>query len=527
MKSTLEWVGEGFRINPPHPSAPPPFTSPPHPCPAGSHWNSVTQACEPIGFRANPPGPSAPGPSLHAQPSSPPRATPETVSPAQRAAPPRPVPHSAPPPFPCPAGTSWNGSECAPMRYLGLSIPPGVQQAHAKAILVAWNTQHHALADYGLTDVANPAWAERDGIVLHAFAQWWSGTPALNPNADQADANGVVVAQLTDAHVSALDNWFAQQGQQALPGVPVVDAAASKELLILWSKTDGAGQAGALADYGLNPGDVTPVWTTRDATELQLFQTWWNAQGNTAVATSGALDIPTSNALKKWFVGRLSSIPSGWVAPPAQPSAGACPAGQVWDDTNKVCQPAPAAASAEPPAKSNAMWWVLGGLAVVAGSAVLLSSRAVGGKMAPVRDNPGGYYVRVRGGNRETYGPYPTLQRAKTFARIGAQKGAHDRVVVRGGRIVRHYRAGTGESLVHENPTGQKAIAAIWRVQLNSQGYDSRGRYFGRGQPLYEYVAQDARGRYIATDEIRATNRNHAKDLVRRRLSTYDVKFTR
>lgn len=67
----------------------------------------------------------------------------------------------------------------------------------------------------------------------------------------------------------------------------------------------------------------------------------------------------------------------------------------------------------------------------------------------PFRENPSGYYVHVRGGNKETYGPYTSLQRAKTFARIGAQHGKHDRVVLRGGKVVRHYRAGTGESLVH------------------------------------------------------------------------------
>jgi hypothetical protein len=331
---------------------------------------------------------------------------------------------------------------------LGLTIPPALQQAHAKGILVAWNTQHQIVSDYGPADVMNPSWTQRDGIVLHAFAQWWTGTPQLSPNSDKADAGGVVVAQLTDAHVAALDAWFAGQAQQ-VPGGQALDTAASKALLVLWSKTDGT----APNNYGLDPSEFAPAWTARDTSELALFQTWWNALGKPVIPTNGALDVASSNALKTWFAESLANPPSGWVAPGAKPASATpqCPPGKLWDEVNQACQPLPAGVSVpgEPPAKSNTMWWVLGGLAAVAGGALLLSSRAVGGKMAPVRDNPGGYYVRVRGGSNETYGPYPTLQRAKTFARIGAQKGAHDRVVVRGGKVVRHYRAGTGESLVH------------------------------------------------------------------------------
>lgn len=62
------------------------------------------------------------------------------------------------------------------------------------------------------------------------------------------------------------------------------------------------------------------------------------------------------------------------------------------------------------------------------------------------------------------------------------------------------------------------------RVKLDSGGYDSRGRYFGLGLPLYR--ASDDRGDVDV--ELRATDRAHAKDLVRRRLGPkYDVRFTR
>lgn len=62
------------------------------------------------------------------------------------------------------------------------------------------------------------------------------------------------------------------------------------------------------------------------------------------------------------------------------------------------------------------------------------------------------------------------------------------------------------------------------RVKLDSGGYDRRGRYYGVGLPLYR--ASDDRGDVDV--EIRANDRAHAKDLVRRRLGdAYDVKFTR
>lgn len=82
---------------------------------------------------------------------------------------------------------------------------------------------------------------------------------------------------------------------------------------------------------------------------------------------------------------------------------------------------------------------------------------------------------------------------------------------------------------VFENPAEKtsRVIAAVWRVRLDSRGYNSRGQYFGLGQPLYSFVAQDSRGRYVAIDHIRATNLRHAKDLIRRRLDKYEVRFTR
>jgi hypothetical protein len=53
---------------------------------------------------------------------------------------------------------------------------------------------------------------------------------------------------------------------------------------------------------------------------------------------------------------------------------------------------------------------------------------------------------------------------------------------------------------------------SLRRVRLNSGGYDSRGRYFGIGAPLFRYVSEDG----SIDDEIRGKDREDAKDEIRR-----------
>lgn len=77
------------------------------------------------------------------------------------------------------------------------------------------------------------------------------------------------------------------------------------------------------------------------------------------------------------------------------------------------------------------------------------------------RPNASGYYVwALASGSNEPlaegpWGPYETLESAKTFARIGATEGAHDRAVSlgfdpesAGFRIVRRYKSRTGERVL-------------------------------------------------------------------------------
>lgn len=56
----------------------------------------------------------------------------------------------------------------------------------------------------------------------------------------------------------------------------------------------------------------------------------------------------------------------------------------------------------------------------------------------------------------------------------------------------------------------------LYRVRLNSQGYDNRGRYFGVGLPLYYYFYDyEVDGEYKDGDGyFRASSREKAKQMV-------------
>lgn len=56
----------------------------------------------------------------------------------------------------------------------------------------------------------------------------------------------------------------------------------------------------------------------------------------------------------------------------------------------------------------------------------------------------------------------------------------------------------------------------MWRIRLNSQGYDNMGAYWGIGQPLYYYSHEwpNEHGHYIQ-ETIRASSREDAKAKIR------------
>lgn len=165
---------------------------------------------------------------------------------------------------------------------------------------------------------------------------------------------------------------------------PVSDITPSilqgKTILVAWSKTDGAGQAG-LADYGLNVADLSTTMGPRDTLELGSFQSWSNKNKGTSLNTSGNLDAPTLVALQNWAEQRAASaatqVPSLPAAlptvTPALPPVVTLPSGQkegtgVSDQAPTVSTPATPVvvakgASATPSTNSKVAPMALGALA--------------------------------------------------------------------------------------------------------------------------------------------------------------------
>lgn len=96
-------------------------------------------------------------------------------------------------------------------------------------------------------------------------------------------------------------------------------------------------------------------------------------------------------------------------------------------------------------------------------------------------DTQAQYYVWVIG-TGEAHGPYRTLKSAKTFARIGATKGKHDRSVTRGRNpknVVRYYQSGTGASLVHNPVSRHTYRVKAWTGPVDVKHYAQRLRRSG------------------------------------------------
>lgn len=66
------------------------------------------------------------------------------------------------------------------------------------------------------------------------------------------------------------------------------------------------------------------------------------------------------------------------------------------------------------------------------------------------------------------------------------------------------------------------------RVYLNKGGYDSSGTYWGVGEPLWFYEAEDLKlMRQGAIDHIRAVDREAAKEKIRQKYSHVKPTFFR
>lgn len=269
------------------------------------------------------------------------------------------------------------------MTLTWLSVGP-TDVLHARLVLGAWNLANAKL--YYPPDVS-PVWSQADGIVLHAFSQWWNAPGKLPIAPLGTFKNGILQAELTDAHLVALDKWAAENMTQVTP--PVLDIPASKALLVLWSKTSGSGKG--LTDYGLKPEDIGVAWTSRDATELKAFSGWWNENGNSpTLGATGILATEHSVALKTWAAKQAAKVPAGWTSPPNTPPATPAeppPVGPL------PTPPKPGTLATTEPAGTP--WWLWVGGAVVLGAGIWTLSKVLspaGGSPLPPSANP----TRVR-----------------------------------------------------------------------------------------------------------------------------------
>ena len=53
----------------------------------------------------------------------------------------------------------------------------------------------------------------------------------------------------------------------------------------------------------------------------------------------------------------------------------------------------------------------------------------------------------------------------------------------------------------------------VWKIRINSQGYDDGGAYWGIGSPLYCCEFED--DEFVRTQYVRARHRDAAKEIVR------------
>lgn len=71
-----------------------------------------------------------------------------------------------------------------------------------------------------------------------------------------------------------------------------------------------------------------------------------------------------------------------------------------------------------------------------------------------------------------------------------------------------------------KGPKNAGPAIAVRRVKLNRGGYDSHGRYFGVGLPLWEYESDDGE----STGHVRAAGKAAAKAEVRKKYPTARVR---
>lgn len=262
-----------------------------------------------------------------------------------------------------------------------------------------------------------------------------------------------------------------------------------KDFLIAWAQKPLSGAPSLTPQYGDWSGDKSGTWDCfRDGQVLSAFAKWWNAKkgADLSVGTVSSSGVCKNvlvaeftpqhrDALDSFAVEEGITPTAQWPSsqpvfdfvpvnvPPASPVIDFVPQ-QVPEPTPETappptcgpseilvegkCVPAPVLAPSSSK-KSSAGWIIVGGLAL-AGAAAWAMGAFGGAGLAAFKDNP--------------YPWTPSL------------------------------------------PKNTTAKLRLYRVKIDSSGYDDRGRYWGVGQPLY--FAEDDDGNHRA---LRAASREDAK----------------
>jgi hypothetical protein len=186
------------------------------------------------------------------------------------------------------------------------------------------------------------------------------------------------------------------------PTTPVLDPARettatvlqAKALLVAWTKTDGAKEAG-FPDYGLKAEDLSTTFGPRDEFILASFEGWSNRTRGTQLPVDGILTDAAAAALRDWA--DKSAAP---VIPPLAPAEEPTPSASPTPSTSTSPTPQidlpemtiPASAPTAPAPSSATAAKPAGGLALAlvgAGSGALLAGlpgAAMGGVAGFVLD---------------------------------------------------------------------------------------------------------------------------------------------
>jgi len=98
----------------------------------------------------------------------------------------------------------------------GIGALDVTSNTQAKALLASWNATDGAnwIDQYGLmsSDTNPNQWFDRDGQVLAGFTKWWNNSGFTPKLPEPGTKGGIVWQDLTQQHLSALQQWALQKG---------------------------------------------------------------------------------------------------------------------------------------------------------------------------------------------------------------------------------------------------------------------------------------------------------------------------